>query len=34
MLNATSQAFRDGTNLPESLTRQEKNNNLVDATKN
>ena len=33
-MNATSQTFRDGTNLPESLTRQEKSNDLVDATKN
>ena len=31
-LNATSQYYRDGTNLPEYLSREEKNNVIVDDT--
>ena len=34
MENATSQTYQDGTNLPEILTREEKNNDSVDGTEN
>ena len=33
-MNATSQTYRDGTNLPEMLSREKKNNDLVDGTEN
>ena len=34
MENATSQTYRDGTNLSEILTREEKTNDSVDGTEN
>ena len=33
-MNATSQSYRDGINLPEYLSREEKNNDIVDGTEN
>ena len=33
-MNVTSQTSGDGTNLPEILSREEKNNDIVDDTKN
>ena len=30
-MNETSQSYRDGINLPEYLSREEKNNNIVDG---
>ena len=32
MVNATSQSYRDGINLPEYLSREEKNHDIVDGT--
>ena len=32
MVNATFQTYRDGTNLPGYLSREEKNNDIVDGT--
>ena len=31
-MNANSQTYRDGTNLPEYLSREEKSNNIGDGT--
>ena len=33
-MNASSQTYRDGTNLQEILPRKEKNNDIVDGTEN
>ena len=33
-LNATSKTYQDGTNLQEHLSREEKNNDIVDVTEN
>ena len=33
-MNATSQSYRDGINLPEYLSREQKNNDIVDGTEN
>ena len=33
-MNAASQTYRDGSNLHEYLSREEKNNDLVDGTEN
>ena len=33
-VNASSQTYRDGTNLQEILSRKEKNNDIVDGTAN
>ena len=33
-MNATSQSYPDGINLPEYLSREEKNNDIVDGTEN
>ena len=33
-MNATSQTYRDDTNLPEILSREKKNNDLVDDAEN
>ena len=33
-MNTTSQTYRDGTNLQEYLSREEKNDDIVDSTEN
>ena len=33
-MNATSQAYRDGTNLPKTFSSEEKNNDIVDNNEN
>ena len=33
-MNATCEMYRDGSNVPEILTREVKNNDFVDGTEN